>query len=67
MSELAVTTGETEEPRFVTMRWLADRWKVSYDTVRRDVRKGALRSYRLPGGSIRIAYADAIAYGRPEE
>jgi excisionase family DNA binding protein len=42
-------------------------WRVCVETVRRDIRKGALRAYRLPGGSLRILRADIVAYGRPQE
>jgi excisionase family DNA binding protein len=42
-------------------------WRVCVETVRRDIRKGALRAYRLPGGSLRILRSDLLAYGRPQE
>lgn len=46
---------------------LAEYWNVSVDTIYRDVRKGALRAFRLPGGQIRIRTSDARRYGRPYE
>lgn len=46
---------------------LASYWGVSVDTVYRDIAKGALRAYRLPGGTIRIRTSDARRYGRPIE
>lgn len=60
------------EPAYVTIRWMAAYWGVSERTVERDIRKGALRVYRLPsqdGGrrAVRILKSDALAYGRPSE
>lgn len=46
---------------------VAQFWGVHYDTVMRDIRKGALRAYKMPGGQIRIRTRDARAYGRPIE
>lgn len=51
----------------VTPSQLASYWNVHYDTVLRDIRKGALRAFRLPGGQIRIRTKDARSYGRPIE
>jgi excisionase family DNA binding protein len=51
---------------FVTVRSVAAYWGVHVQTVRRDIRKGALPVFRLPGGAIRIRTADALAYGEPE-
>lgn len=42
-------------------------WRVEAATVRRDIRKGALRAYRLPGGDLRILRSDLLAYGRPQD
>lgn len=50
---------------FITVRALANYWGVSVRTVRRDIRKGALRVYRLPSGGLRIKREDALAYGSP--
>jgi excisionase family DNA binding protein len=46
---------------------LARYWGVHVNTVYRDIAKGALRGYRLPGGQIRIRTSDARRYGRPIE
>ena len=46
---------------------LADVWGVSVQTIYRDIRKGALRAYRLPGGDLRIRIRDARRYGKPVE
>lgn len=52
---------------YVSVTWLAAFWGVSPNTVRRDIRKGALRAYATPGGTVRILLADAKRYGRPIE
>lgn len=46
---------------------LAREWGCSPRTVQRDIRKGALPAFRLPGGSFRIRRSDADRYGRPIE
>lgn len=46
---------------------LAAYWSVHVHTIYRDIRKGALPAYRLPGGLIRIRLEDARRYGRPIE
>lgn len=46
---------------------LANYWGVHVNTVYRDIRKGALRAFRLPGGQLRVNLADARRYGRPNE
>lgn len=46
---------------------LAAQWGVNVQTIYRDIRKGALRAYRLPGGDLRIRIRDARAYGKPVE
>jgi len=51
----------------LTVEDAARLWRVGAETVRRDIRKGALRAYRLPGGDLRILRSDALAYGRPLE
>ena len=55
-----------DEPMF-TVEQAARLWQVCEETVRRDIRKGALRAFRLPGGAIRILRSDILAYGRPED
>jgi excisionase family DNA binding protein len=44
---------------------LASYWGVEVQTIYRDIRKGALRAYRLPGGDLRIRVTDARRYGKP--
>ena len=46
---------------------LASKWGVGVQTIYRDIRKGALRAYRLPGGDLRIRIRDARRYGKPVE
>lgn len=46
---------------------LAAFWTVHPNTVYRDIRKGALKAYRLPGGQLRVLVSDARKYGRPIE
>ena len=58
--------GEDEGP-YVSPSRLARHWGVHINTVYRDIRKGALRAQRLPGGQWRISLAEARRYGRPEE
>lgn len=51
----------------LTIAELARVWRVREETIRRDIRKGALRAHRLPGGDWRILASDARAYGRPND
>jgi hypothetical protein len=44
---------------------LARRWGVHVNTVYRDIRKGALRAFRMPGGQLAIQADDAERYGTP--
>lgn len=46
---------------------LAAAWGVHVETIYRDIHKGALRAFRLPGGQLRIRLGDAHRYGRPVE
>ena len=46
---------------------LAAKWGVGVQTIYRDIRKGALPAYRLPGGDLRIRIRDARRYGKPIE
>jgi excisionase family DNA binding protein len=46
---------------------IARYWGVSVRTVQRDIAKGALKAYRLPGGTIRVTTAEARRYGKPIE
>jgi len=46
---------------------LAAKWGVGVQTIYRDIRKGALRAFRLPGGDLRIIILDARRYGKPVE
>jgi excisionase family DNA binding protein len=50
---------------FITARMLARYWAVDIETIYRHIRKGTLKAYRLPGGSIRIKREDALSYVRP--
>jgi hypothetical protein len=51
----------------VSPTWLAEHWGVHPNTVYRDIRKGALPAFRMPGGQLRVLLADAKRYGRPVE
>ena len=56
----------TDSDHYVTVTELARYWKVSVDTVYRDIKKGALRAYRVgSSGKIRVRVEDARQYGRP--
>lgn len=56
-----------DEGEHVSPSRLARHWGVHVDTIYRDIRKGALRAFRLPSGQIRIRRSDAQKYGRPVE
>ena len=57
----------THPERYVTPTELARYWRVSTDTIYRDIKKGALPVYRIgSAGTIRIRIEDARRYGRPE-
>lgn len=55
-----------DEPNLSPSR-LAAYWGVHVNTVYRDIRKGALRAFKLPGGQFRVTLKDARRYGRPVE
>lgn len=57
----------THDEPFVTVADLAAYWQVHRATVYRDIAKGALRPHYLPSGTMRVAIADARAYGKPQE
>jgi predicted site-specific integrase-resolvase len=59
-------TGPVESDVVSPSRLAAD-WGVHVKTVYRDIRKGALRAFRLPSGRVRIRRDDARSYGRPIE
>ena len=53
--------------RTVSPAWLAHYWDVHPNTIYRDIRKGALKAFRLPGGQYRVLLSEARRYGRPVE
>ena len=58
----------TDSDYYVTVTELARYWKVSVDTVYRDIKKGALQVYRVgSSGKIRVRVEDARQYGRPAD
>jgi excisionase family DNA binding protein len=60
-----MTNWSTEDRRaFLTVTEVAERWHVSTDKVRADIRKGALQAYTV-AGCIRVRVADAETYGQP--
>lgn len=68
IEERASDPGELDaRQRTVSVEWLARFWDVHPNTIYRDIRKGALKSFRLPSGRIRVLVADAKLYGRPSE
>lgn len=56
-----------EEAPVLSPSRLASDWGVHVNTVYRDIRKGALKAFRLPSGRFRIRRDDALRYGRPFE
>jgi excisionase family DNA binding protein len=57
----------THPERYLSPSELARYWRVSTDTIYRDIKKGALPAYRIgSSGTIRIRLEDARRYGRPE-
>jgi excisionase family DNA binding protein len=65
LTDRAVRSPKAAEPQSLSPQELAAEWGCHVDTVYRDIRKRALRAYRLPGGSLRIRREDADRYGRP--
>jgi hypothetical protein len=66
ISNVAADPGELDaRSRTVTIAWLVRFWGVHENVIYRDIRKGALRAFRLPGGQLRVLRADALHYGRP--
>ena len=57
-------SGVSLEP-MISPRRLAACWGVEVQTIYRDIRKGALRAYKMPGGDLRIRVTDARRYGKP--
>ena len=58
----------THSGHYVTVTELARYWEVSVDTVYRDIKKGALRAYRVGSSrKIRVRVEDARRYGRPSD
>jgi len=49
----------------VSPEQLASFWGVHVNKVYRDIRKGALRAFRIPSGRWRIRRDDMRRYGRP--
>lgn len=56
---------ERSEEGAVSPADLARQWGVHLHTIYRDINKGALPAFRLPGGRFRIRREDARRYGRP--
>lgn len=66
-SRVAPIAGEEQLGPSVSPSQVARYWGVSPRTIQRDISKGALRAYRLPGGTLRIRMSDARRYGKPIE
>ena len=67
MSETRIVDLDQHDEPFITVRQLAEYWHVSTRTIERHVAKGVLPATRVgPFGMVRIAIADARAYGKPE-
>lgn len=60
-----VRTMPAAPPEVLSPSRLSAEWGVHINTVYRDIRKGALRAFKLPSGRFRIRRADADRYGRP--
>lgn len=61
-------TSRDDEENAISPARLAAYWGVHVDTIYRDIRKGALKAFRVgPRGQWRIRRADARRYGRPNE
>lgn len=60
-------SGEHDDDGFVSPARLAQFWSVHVNTIYRDIDKGALPAFKLPGGRLRIRKSDARRYGRPHE
>lgn len=58
---------DSDDARYVSPARMAALWGVSRHTIYRDIRKGAIRTYRLPSGILRIDRDEALQYGKPEE
>lgn len=68
IKQVATDPGEKDaRMRTVSPSWLAQFWSVHTNTVYRDIRKGALPAFRLPGGQLRVLLSDAQRYGTPVE
>lgn len=67
MAQLSLEEREREHEPAISPSRLASYWGVSVRTIYRDIQKGALPAFRLPGGQIRITTAEARRYGRPIE
>ena len=51
---------ETVEESLLTRRELADRWKVSIETIKRRERARVLRPLRLEGRTVRYRMSDVV-------
>jgi hypothetical protein len=56
--------GETMEDSLLTRRELADRWKISIETIKRRERARVLRPLRLEGRIIRHRMSDVMRIER---
>jgi hypothetical protein len=54
---------ETMEESLLTRRELADRWKVSIETIKRRERARVLRPLRLEGRIVRYRMSDVVRIG----
>jgi hypothetical protein len=52
--------GETMQDSLLTRRELADRWKVSIETIKRRERARVLRPLRLEGRIVRYRMSDVV-------
>jgi excisionase family DNA binding protein len=66
-SDIQQRDAPTDVDAYISPSRLARYWGVHPNTIRRDIKKGALRASRLPGGQFRIRWIDARRYGRPVE
>lgn len=52
--------------RMVSPGEIARFWRVDVNVIYRDIRKGALLAYKLPGGTLRVPLSEGRRYGRPD-
>jgi excisionase family DNA binding protein len=66
--QAATRPGQRASDLHVSPSRLANYWGVHVNTIYRDIRKGALKAFKVgASGQLRIRMSDARKYGRPVE